>query len=261
MKTSSAVSTFRYTRRYQYVIVLNPAAAVLKPREVRRALNLAIDRDSLVKNALNTFGIASSGPVSHSHWALPSNSPKFEFNPKSAAEVLRRAPSHAGRVRFTCLVPPDSVNERIVLDVKRQLEAVDVDLEVEEISQDQIVQRVTNGQYDAALIEFVSGPTMLRPYLVWHSNAPINWGGFGNPTVDIALDRVRYAVSDDEYRGALAGVLQAFVDDPPGIFLSWSVRARAVSKRFSVPSEPGRDILSTLRLWKPVGDARQASLH
>ena len=28
-------------------------------------------------------------------------------------------------------------------------------------------------------------------------------------------------------------------------------RARAVSKRFVVPDEPGRDVLGTLRLWKP----------
>ena len=46
---------------------------------------------------------------------------------------------------------------------------------------------------------------------------------------------------------------RAIVDDPPAIFLAWSERARAVSTRFEVPVEPGRDILSTLRLWRPVG--------
>ena len=49
------------------------------------------------------------------------------------------------------------------------------------------------------------------------------------------------------------------MDDPPAIFLAWSERARAVSKRFDVPPpKPGRDILGTLRLWKPAGDAAQA---
>ncbi len=53
---------------------------------------------------------------------------------------------------------------------------------------------------------------------------------------------------------------QAVIDDPPAIFLAWMERARAVSKRFVVPTaEPGRDILSNLRLWRPSGISQQAS--
>jgi hypothetical protein len=51
------------------------------------------------------------------------------------------------------------------------------------------------------------------------------------------------------------------VDDPPAIFLAWSERARAISTRFDVPVEPGRDILSTLRLWRPIDQARYATGH
>jgi hypothetical protein len=44
------------------------------------------------------------------------------------------------------------------------------------------------------------------------------------------------------------------VEDPPAIFLVWSHRTRAVSTRFDVQAEPGRDILSTLRSWRPAAD-------
>ena len=59
---------------------------------------------------------------------------------------------------------------------------------------------------------------------------------------------------DEEYRAAVHGFQQAIVQDPPAIFLAWSERARAVSRRFDVPVEPGRDILTTLRLWRPTND-------
>jgi hypothetical protein len=50
------------------------------------------------------------------------------------------------------------------------------------------------------------------------------------------------------------------MEDPPAIFLAWPVRARAVSKRFVVPpSEQGRDIMATFRLWKPVVEASRTS--
>jgi hypothetical protein len=45
---------------------------------------------------------------------------------------------------------------------------------------------------------------------------------------------------------------RAMIADPPAIFLAWGERARAVSRRFDVQPEPGRDVLGNLRLWKPT---------
>jgi hypothetical protein len=70
---------------------------------------------------------------------------------------------------------------------------------------------------------------------------------------------VRAAASDDEYRAGVAQFQKLTFDDPPAIYLAWGERSRAISKRFDVPVEPGRDVLSTLRLWKPVAGAQTAS--
>ena len=83
---------------------------------------------------------------------------------------------------------------------------------------------------------------------------------YGSPTIDTALDRVRYSASDDEYLKGVAAFQQAVVDDPPAIFLAWMERARAVSKRFQVPrSEPGATSSSNVRQWKPAAAPQQAS--
>jgi len=124
---------------------------------------------------------------------------------------------------------------------------------LESVSRQEFGERMTKGAYEAALLELVSGPTLLRPYIVWLSTSPLNPGHFGNATVDQALERARNAETESEFKKAVAGVQRAFEDDPPAIFLAWNQRARAVSNRFIVPpAEPGRDILSTLRMWKPT---------
>ena len=74
--------------------------------------------------------------------------------------------------------------------------------------------------------------------------------------LDAALDRIRDAESEVDYRAAVGGLQQTVVDNPPAIFLAWSERARAVNRRFDVVAEPGRDILTTLRLWRPVNDTQ-----
>lgn len=260
MKNSSTVSVFAFTRRYQHVMAFNSHSAALKSANVRRALSLAVDRAAVVHNALNDYGIASEGPIWLHHWALRENLPHFEFQPSQAADILRSSRRNATPLRFTCLVSPDSRDERIALEVKRQLAAIGVDMMIEEASRDQIVQRAGKQQFEAAIFEVVSGPTLFRPYLVWHSKAPLNWGDFGNQTVDAALDQLRRAPSEDTYRLAVDNLQKSFMDDPPAIFLAWSITSRAVSNQFVVSApEPGRDILSTLRLWKPATDRTPAS--
>jgi len=78
-----------------------------------------------------------------------------------------------------------------------------------------------------------------------------------SPAVDAALDQIQSATSEEDYKRAVSSFQQAAVEDPPAIFLAWLERTRVVSKRFTVPpGEAGRDILSTLRLWKPTADRR-----
>jgi peptide/nickel transport system substrate-binding protein len=263
MENATNVSVFKFTRRYQHAILLNSDAAALRSRSVRRALNASIDREKVLQDALNGQGIPSSGPIWPRHWASRNDRPTLGFRLEEAAKILALKPSPksstSGQIRFSCLVPPDTINERLALEVKRQLELVGVTMALEQASQDEITQRIATRRYEAALLEVISGPTLFRPYYFWHSDAPANSGGWGNSAIDTALDRVRYAATDNDYRQSVEAIQQAFVDDPPAIFLAWSVRARAVSNRFSVPPpESGREIMSNLRLWKPVDAEKEA---
>jgi ABC-type transport system substrate-binding protein len=238
------VSSFTFVRRYQYALIFNTHKADLRSQEVRHALTQAIDRDAIVREALDGHGIPSSGPIWLHHWALGPASKKPVFDPATSAKALASHPLH-----FTCLVPADY--ERLALVVKRQLQAVGVSMDVKELRPDEIYAAMARRDFDAVLFEVVSGPSIFRPFRWWYSG-PKSQAGFSSPAVDAALDRVRHASSDDEYRSGVASFQRAIEVDPPAIFLAWSERARAVSKRFVVPSEPGRDILATIRFWKPI---------
>jgi len=255
LEPSKNIALFTYVRHYQYLVVLNNASAALKDKTVRRALNMAIDREELVRQALRGHGVPSTGPLSSRFWALPTELPAFTWNMARAAETLR-----GKRIRFTCLMADEQANERMALELKRQFAAVGVEMELKAVTQDQVYEAEKNGAYDAILTEAISGPTAMRVYNLWHSTSPGNPGGrWGNPTIDTALDRARYAEDESAYRQAVAGLQQAFTDDPAAVFLAWSERARAINKRFIVPPlEAGRDPLATLRLWTPRSDERVA---
>jgi peptide/nickel transport system substrate-binding protein len=248
LQPSSGTKVFSFQRPYAYLAILKVQKPYLRDPGFRRELNAAIDRASLVRTVLKGHGIPAVGPVSPNHWAYGAELPGFHYDPRPVKSERR----------FTCVFPEASL-ERLALEMQRQLQAVGIGLDLQLVTFDQLVQRLRTGDFDVFIADALSGPNLLRPFQLWYSGSPNNYGHFSSPTVDAALDSIRHAPDDSAYKNGVAAFQRAIIDDPPAIFLAWSERARAVSTRFEVPVEPGRDVLSTLRLWRPVGDRRQAS--
>jgi peptide/nickel transport system substrate-binding protein len=244
VKPSSETRLFTFQRPYAYVIVLNFSKPGLRSPAVRRELNAAINRAELVSTALEGHGRPTDGPVWPEHWASDKALPRFQYAPVVIG-------SNGKRLSFTLLYS-DSSHERMALFVQQQLLAVGVDVKLELSSVTQALERVGKGNFDAWLADMGLGPNLVRQYLFWHSGSPYNWGGFASERVDAALDAIRRAPDDITYKSAVEAFQRAVIDDPPGLFLAWSERARAVSTRFDVREEPGRDILNTIRLWHPA---------
>jgi peptide/nickel transport system substrate-binding protein len=243
LQGANAVRVFTQQRAYAYVMVFNAQRPPLDNKTVRRQLNAAINRSELINQALAGHAIPADSPVWPFHWAFSNSERRFSYQPT----VLARP------VHLRCLVAEASL-ERLALSAQQMLAAVGVDLQLEMISISDWLKRAELGDFDILFADALMGPSLLRPYQFWHSGSPNNWGHYSSPAVDEALDRVRHAANDDEYRAGVGAFQRAMIDDPPAIFLAWSQRARAVSARFEVPVEPGRDVLGTLRLWRPLAD-------
>ena len=247
LTSAKNVAVFTYVRHYQYVLAFNTSVGPLRSSEIRRALVEAVDPNTFIQDAFDGRAAVSSGPIWPQHWAFPADLSQGPSNPQAAAATLT-----GKNLRFTALVRSDL--ERVGLVVKRQLEAVGVEMTVREASLSDIFEAMAKNEFDAAILEVISGPSIFRPYQMWHSRGLFNRGGLGSPAIDAAFDKVRYSTTDEEYRAAVRSLQETVVKDPPAIFLAWGERARAVNRRFDVAAEPGRDILPTLRLWRPIND-------
>jgi ABC-type transport system substrate-binding protein len=244
LEPSSSTRIYTFSRPYAYVAILNTHRPSMKSPEIRRALNSAIDRQRFVTEGLNGHGHVATGPVSPFHWANPSGTVASRFAPERLSKPLT----------LHCLYF-DQTDERLALVVKRMLEDIGASVTLELVSQQTAFDRMRAGDFDVVLGDLIQGPGLLRPMLFWGTGEPLNWAHYANAKVDAAFKAIRGASNDDQYKAAVTALQSAMVDDPPAIFLAWRERARAVSTRFDVPVEPGRDILRTLRLWTPTGSA------
>lgn len=257
---SSEVGLYSYLRHYVYVIALNSERSQFASTTVRRALNAALDREQLIRKVLKGQGIAANGPLWPEHWAYDSALRGYGYDPSLAGATLDaaglRVRESAGgrrtRFSFTCIVPEDWLTwARMALEVQKQLYDIGVDMQLEPLSAEEYDKRLRNSDFEAVMIELWSGPTFSRPYVFWRSGGKrtaYNVFRYRNPTADRWFDAIRSSRSDAEYRLAAGELQRTLLEDPPGLFLAWSQRTRAISRKFDVPVEPGRDPMAAF--WR-----------
>jgi len=258
------VAMHTYLRNYVTAVAFNSGRAKLAQAAVRRALNAAIDRDKLIDDVLGGRGLAANGPLWPYHWAYDHTLRGYTYDPSLAVATLelsglKRKQAKSGtspaRLTFTCLVLEDyAVLERLALNIQKQLYDIGVDMQLEAVTTEEYLGRVGRGDFDAVIIDLSSGPSFSRPYVFWRwggQKTAYNVFGYHNQSADRWFDAVRHARNDAEYRAAAGQLQRALLEDPPALFVAWQERTRAVSRRFDVPEEPGRDPALTLWQWKP----------
>ena len=259
VEQQQAVRTYPLTRPYYINLLFNMRHPDLRKRAVRQALSHAVDREAIIRVALDSRGLVAESPIWPQHWAYDGPPKVYGYNTEAARLLLEGAGYRAirpgtggrppGRFRFVCLtIANDPRFEKIALLLQKQLYDIGVDMEVQALPLRDLGARIQRGDFDALLAERTSGRSLTWTYTTFHSSTT----PAGYRAADAVLDRLRHARSDEETRTAVCDLLETLYDDPPAIFLAWPVVARAVSESFVVPDESGRDVMGSVWQWRPA---------
>lgn len=266
VEAETTIKTYSFPRPYYIPLVFNVGRPILEQIEVRKALNEAIDRETLVRDGMKGRGRPADGPVWPEHWAYTASPEQLAFNPEAARRRLDAAGRKAKprldgtvppRFSFVCLVFADDTRfDRLAVLVQKQLADIGVDMKLQPVAQEELVRRMGSGDFDAFLFE-MAGRSLSRVYEFWRPRD----GGImhsGYHSADSALERIRSSRTEDDTRAAVAELERILHADPPAAFLVWQSSSRAVSTKFNVEAEDNRDILNNIWQWRPAGPAARA---
>jgi peptide/nickel transport system substrate-binding protein len=207
----------------------NPVTADLA---IRRALNLAADREGMIRALLAGRGKPAYGPVPPVPGSFAEPTAAFRHDPAQAARILDAAGWRAGeggvrskdgrQARFTLMYPSaDSVRKALASGFASDAGKVGVRVDLIGLGWDAIEQRMRR---DALLM---GGGTALDPDLVayglLHSSQAED--GFNNPgsyddeAVDAGLDKARENADPAVRTEAYRAVQRRLVENPPWVFL------------------------------------------
>lgn len=237
--------------------------------QVRRAVNIGIDRDEMIDHVLNGYGSPAYSVCDKMPWY--NESAKTEYDPEKAAELLEEAGWKAGadgirekdgvRAGFTLMYPAsDSVRQALAADTANQLKEVGIEVKIEGVGWDDAYDRAQT----EPLMWGWGAHTPMELYNIYHTmkdTGLAEYSPYANDSVDRYMDEALASGNlEDSYElwkkaqwDGTAGVTQD--GDIPWIWLVnidhlyWSRDGLKVAEQKIHPHGHGWSIVNNVDQW------------
>ncbi len=265
------VAAFRQRPRYRvleatgphlWFLILNTRNGALADPRLRRAVDLAIDKRSLVRDVLRDTAETAVGPIPRAFgWAVDPERAAAPHDPARARALLAEAGVARG-LTLRLLVPRGGSGMLAPLAmataIQGDLARVGVDVRIESYEWNAYLARVNAGldaDADMAAMAWMTNDPDTLPYLALRCDARPGQGGFNsghycNPALDVLIEQARRASDRDErarlYRSIAALVQQ---DRPWVVVASWRQNLVTQARVRGLRLEPSF-FLRLDRAWK-----------
>jgi len=219
------------------IYLFNAARGPLQDRRVRRALNLALDRQALVSSVLGGAGRPLDGFISPMHFGAPSVADTNGADRETARGLLREAGWGAGlTLDVTCPTSLPDEAEELTAAMASQLGSLGVSLRVERVEDRVAYANRVRLKQIGDLCVFDSSP--ISTFRVLHEkidsrSAGSWWQGYRNPQVEALIDRARATVDDVARQALYRQCYRLLQDDPPWLYLYNHTRHVGLAGRHS----------------------------
>jgi peptide/nickel transport system substrate-binding protein len=227
-----------------------PSAAhpLFGSRDLRRALTMGVDRESIVRNLFDTLGAVNIGPTVR---ALPTTDTALKQLPydlpraEALLDSLGWVRSGTGiRMRggktlsFSVLAPMSSANRRKAgVLLQAQLRRIGAEVALEELEGGTFEARQTKRDFDAVLSAWTLGSSPAAVRATWTSRAArsdgLNFGAYTSSTFDALVDSAMSTGDVVRARDYFRRANQTIIDDAPAIWLYEPRKILAIHRRIN----------------------------
>ncbi|RLE35593.1 MAG: hypothetical protein DRJ61_02850 [Acidobacteria bacterium] len=251
-------------RGYTHICWNTTRPELADPR-VRRALGMAINRQTIIDTVYRGYARPSAGPILSTMWAFDDSLEPLPYDPRQASLLLNSAGwndtdgdgtlEKDGRPLTLELLTnaENHMRQDICMLATRDLRAIGVQATPKTVEWGTFLSRLRDGDFDGAVNRWVE-PTQIDLEDVWHTTPEAlessNYGRYSNPEVDRLIEEVA-DVRDIELQKELYGQIQhLIVADQPYTFLVEGRKLRAISTRVQGSIQNDATPYFNLEAWK-----------
>ena len=215
------------------IYLLNCLKGPCRGKRVRRALNLAIDRDEIVDKIMYGCAEPLTGPLTPLHLGWDPDVPGFRHDPDEARQLLRDA-GYSDGLTLKMDTPNESPDEAIPLSrmIAEQYKNVGIQIELRVYQDRSDYSEMVRNKKIGDLCCFDSSPLstfrVLREKIHSKLQGPW-WEGYSNPEVDALTEKAQRTTDEEERRITYLHTYNILADDAPWLFIyrpeyNWAVK-------------------------------------
>ncbi|SHG99808.1 ABC transporter substrate-binding protein [Tepidibacter thalassicus] len=188
--------TQKYRGQNYEFLALNFNNEYIKDLNLRKALAYVIDREKILKEVYLKKGEIVEFPLNSNSKYYNKNIKNYSYNLEKAREYLNK--TQFQDIKFTLIV--DQTNfERLktAYIIKEQLQNLNIKLEVLELSWEEILNRLSVGDYDMVLLGWKL-PVVPDPTFALYPNNVTNFTNYVDPNMDILVHKLLNSVKEED---------------------------------------------------------------
>ncbi|WP_166741675.1 ABC transporter substrate-binding protein [Cumulibacter soli] len=221
VEAASGVELFQAPSMLLNIVFLNTSSEELSDPNVRRALSLAINRDSLLSGAFFDRGTPAAGIVPEDYWATPPSSVKADFDPDKAKSLLAEA--GVSDLQFDIITNADSATVRTAEVLQQQWENVGVTVnlmprELVQATNDFFVDKLAQGY----LSVWTGRPDPAMTYRSLFTEDSFYNAGAGTPGMSDALAASDESLEPEKRKPGLDGAAESVFENTSALPLAFS---------------------------------------
>jgi peptide/nickel transport system substrate-binding protein len=234
-----------YWFRLYVVVIWNTTDPLFSDPEVRRAMTLAIDRQTIVDTVLGSTGRVATSPVVSGVWAHDASLRPWPYDPAEARRILA---AHGWKDSdgdgvldkngkpFAFEIGSNGGNQQrndAAVMIQSQLQKIDVRAEPRILEFNTLISQASEGKFGAMIFGFTmdTGMDLTSQFHSSQTREEGNFGAYSNPEVDRLIEQTMSVSDIRDARPALNRIQQIVHRDQPMTFLWESQRLTAVRRR------------------------------
>lgn len=230
---------FEYINRDYCYMSLNCENNILANKEVRQAINSAINKETMVKEIYNGKYKVSNFPLDFGSYIYDNNNDVMACDTNTSKRLLVENGWQYSSKRWTkvvdnrylkielgLVVNKNSSNMvKVAKDIKKQLEKIGIIININAVSKAQYNQYVINKNYDLILLNNNYGysPSLQKFF------GDDNLSKYNNDEIKNILDDVRYIRDENEVKQRYSRIIEIYNDEVPYISLFFNTNTMIYS--------------------------------
>ena len=234
-------------------LTLNTSQGLLQDKNVRKALALVCDEESIIKNAKNGYANLVNGPFMPGTQDYNDNIKPIGFDPEKARELLKASgwldsnkdgildkmiDGKRSNLSLAFVYSPKSKTGPLIGELlKSSAKKIGFDIRITPKASKIYSAELKSGNFDIVLLGTTFPPGLYDPKGRWHTESfPPNGGNycrFGNEKSDQLINGIRSACDDPAGRVRLSHELHSMIaEEQPVIFLYNDKALHLINKKY-----------------------------